>query len=861
MSSWISLRRLPVVLAFAVSGWAAVTEVPSLPGARSDGSILLPNQWSLRPAGTQVPVGDFPVNLIVHPSGKHAVVLHSGHGRHEVVSLALPSGRIVERVALEETFYGLAFSADGNRVFASGAGSETIHSFAFSDGQFSDRRVLKVRPSAERGVVAGLAAGSGGRWLYAAELFGMSVTAIDLETGRPGWTLPLAPGSVATDLSRTQVSADSDLAAIEKRFAADQERIAPDAPWPYAVLADEEHGRLFVSLWGRAEVAVIDLASRTVRARWATGEHPNEMLLGSGGRVLYVANANRNTVSVLDTETGRTLETLSAALHPEDEPGATPNSLALSPDGEFLYVANAGNNCVAVFETEKPGKSRPMGFIPAGWYPTSVRTTPDGGRLLVANGKGAVPKANRHGPQPGREVPGTLREYIGALHPGTVGLVDLPADSTKRDARFRQWTEAVMKCSPAAPRPEVSSRRGWRNPVPERVGGSSPIRHVIYIVKENRTYDQVLGDVPAGNGDPSLCLFPEEVTPNHHRLAREFVLLDNFYVDAEVSADGHEWSMGGYATDFVEKTWPLSYGHNARGKYPYPSEGVFPVAAGVNGYIWDRAREAGVSFRSYGEFVANGSKTNEPARARVAALEGHFDPGYRSFDMEYPDMSRADRFISELHRFEKEGEMPRLQILRLPNDHTSGTSPGKLTPRAFMADNDLAFGRIVEAVTRSRFWKDTAIFVLEDDAQNGPDHVDAHRSIAYVVSPYTRRGAKDSTMYSTSSMLRTMELILGLRPMSQFDATAAPMYHCFQPRRDLRPYVHSPVRLDRWEKNLAGAWGAAESQAMNLAEEDAADDLRLNEIVWRSVKGADSPMPAPVRAAFVRAGAEDDDDE
>jgi YVTN family beta-propeller protein len=861
MNSWIRWRLLLGLAAVATLVRTSAAAVPVLPGARPDGSILLPNQWSLRPAGNQVVVGDFPVHLVVHPSGKHAVVLHSGHGKHELVSLALPSGKIVARVALEETFYGLAFSPDGSRVFASGAGSETVHRFAFQDGLFSGHQALRVRPAAERGVVSGIAAGAGARWLYVTELFGMAVTAIDLETGRAGWSLPLAPGSVSTDLSRTQVSTNADLAAIEKRFAADQEQIAPDAPWPYAVVADELHGRLYVSLWGRSEVAVIDLASRSVQARWATGEHPNEMLLSANGKVLYVANANRNTVSVIDTETGRPLETLSAALHPEDEPGATPNSLALSPDGEFLFVANAGNNCVAVFETETPGKSRPLGFIPVGWYPTSVRVSRDGRQLLVANGKGAVPKANRHGPQPGREVPGSLREYIGSLHPGTVGLIDLPTDSAKRDTRLRQWTEAVMKCSPAAPRPEVSSRRGRGNPVPQRVGVASPIRHVIYIVKENRTYDQVLGDVPSGNGDPSLCLFPEEVTPNHHRLAREFVLLDNFYVDAEVSADGHEWSMGGYATDFVEKTWPLSYGHNARGKYPYPSEGVFPVAAGANGYLWDRAKQAGVTYRSYGEFVANGAKTNDPARARVAALEGHFDPGYRSFDMDYPDMSRADRFLSELQRFEREGEMPRLQILRLPNDHTSGTSPGKRTPRAFLADNDLAFGRIVEGLSRSRFWKDTAIFVLEDDAQNGPDHVDAHRSIAYVISPYSRRGSRDSTMYSTSSMLRTIELILGLKPMSQFDATAAPMFHSFQTQRDLRPYTHSPVPLDREERNLASAWGAEESAKMNFAEEDAADDLRLNEVVWRSMKGANSPMPAPVRAAFVRAGDDDDDDD
>jgi YVTN family beta-propeller protein len=852
--------RFPAAVVVGL-GLTLTAAAVDLPGARTDGSILLPNQWSLRPVGKQVPLGDFPVNVAVHPGGKFAAVLHCGHGQHEVVSVALPSGKVVSRVSLEESFYGLTFSPDGSRLFASGAGAEVVHRFTFRDGLFSEALPLGLRDAKERGVPSGMVASADGRWLYAAELFGMAVTALDLETGRPAWSLSLAPGAVATDLSQTQVSANSDLAATEKRDAAHREQIAPDAPWPYACALDDARQRLYVSLWGRAEVAVIDLRTRAVTARWATEEHPNEMRLARGGKVLYVANANRNTVSVLDTETGRALETLSAALHPDDPPGSTPNSLALSANEEFLFVANAGNNCVAVFEIEEVGKSKALGFIPVGWYPTSVRLTPDGKHLLVANGKGISSKANRHGPQPGRDLPSGLREYIGGLFRGTLSVIPLPDGDAKFAAQMRTWTEQTMKCSPAPARPEVSAKRGKQNPIPSTVGGKSPIQHVIYIIKENRTYDQVLGDVPEGNGDPGLCLFPEAVSPNHHKLAREFVLLDNFYVEAEVSADGHEWSMGGYATDFVEKTWPLSYGHNARGKYPYPSEGTFPIAAPPNAYLWDRAKAAGVTYRSYGEFVENPEKEGQPARALVPALEGNFDPWFQSFDMDYPDAKRADRFISELHRFEKEGAMPRLQIVRLPNDHTSGTSVGKPTPRAFMADNDLAFGRVVEAVSRSKFWPTTAIFVLEDDAQNGPDHVDAHRSIAFVISPYTKRKFRDSTMYSTCSMLRTIELILGLKPLSQFDAAAAPMFHSFQPKADLRPYLHLPVTVDLQERNLAGAWGDDESAKMNFQKEDAADDLLLNEIVWRSVKGPDSPMPAPVRAAFVRVTEDDDEDD
>ncbi|HTD85634.1 MAG TPA: alkaline phosphatase family protein, partial [Candidatus Binatia bacterium] len=340
------------------------------------------------------------------------------------------------------------------------------------------------------------------------------------------------------------------------------------------------------------------------------------------------------------------------------------------------------------------------------------------------------------------------------------------------------------------------------------------------------------------------------------------VLLDNFYVESEVSADGHEWTMGAYATDFVEKTWPVSYGHNKHKKYPYPAEGNFPIATPAGGYLWDCAREAGVTYRSYGEFIHNGKTTNDPGYSRVATLKGHFDPWYHGFDLDYSDVRRAERFISELKRFEREGDMPRLQVLRISNDHTSGTTAGKVAPLSAVADNDLGLGMAVEAVTRSKFWKETAVFVVEDDAQNGPDHVDAHRTVALVISPYTKRNAVDSTMYSTSSMLRTMELILGLRPMSQFDALATPMHNSFTAAPNFKPYKALPANIDLKERNQRTAWGSDISAKMNFAKEDAADDLLLNEVIWRSIRGADSPMPPPRRAAFVRthSGKEDNDD-
>ena len=354
-----------------------------------------------------------------------------------------------------------------------------------------------------------------------------------------------------------------------------------------------------------------------------------------------------------------------------------------------------------------------------------------------------------------------------------------------------------------------------------------------------------------GNGDPNLCIFPEKATPNHHKLAREYVLLDNFYVDGEVSANGHEWSMGAYATDFVEKVWPLSYRGSPYRKIGYPAEGNFTLAIPAGGYIWDRCRQANVSYRSYGEWITNGRTLKDPGQARTPALEGHFDPWYRGFDLNYSDQKRVDRFLEELKGFEQKGEMPRFIVLRLPNDHTAGTRVGGLTPTAYVGDNDLALGRLVEAISTSRFWKETAIFVVEDDAQNGSDHVDAHRTVALVVSPYTRGSHVDSTLYSTSSMLRTMELILGLKPMSQFDAAARPMY-LRVPGQGGRSSLPARGRRSRSEREkLSACLGANLSERFDLTKEDAADDLLFNEVIWRSVKGPDSPMPAPVRAAFV----------
>ena len=824
--------------AFPASEW---------PGTRPDGTTLLPNQWSLKPAGRQVPLGDFPVNIALHPGGRYAAVLHAGHGAHKIAIIDLRSETVVTNQPVGEAWYGLTFSRDGQKLYVSGSSTEELHVFAFAEGLLSGHQKIRLRPAKERGIPAGIAVTRDGQTAYVANVWGHRISIVDLPRATSA-DLALTAAKPVVIARPHRPPVDPDLAAAAKRQQQLLDLAQADDPFPYTCLLDEQRGRLYVSLWAQAAVAVIDLKTQVELARWPTQEHPNEMLLSRDGQRLFVANANRNTVTVLDCTTGRATETLAATLTANAPPGNTPNSLALSPDEALLFVANANVNNVAVFDVSVPGHSRSLGFIPTGWYPTSVRVSVDGRKLFIANGKGGSSFANPHAPQPIKFEGTTTAEYIGGLMKGTFSVIDLPRKRDDLEAALRGWTATAQACAPAG-----AARASTNLP---------PVKYCIYVIKENRTYDQVLGDIKEGNGDPHICIFPEKITPNIHALARDFVLLDNLYCDGEVSADGHEWTMGAYATDFVEKFWPLSYGHGKSGKFPYPSEGGQPIATPAGGYLWDKAAEAGVTFRSYGEFCANTGKaaSDKPVKAKIAALVGHIDEHYRAFDLEYPDCQRVDHFAGELKRFEAAGEMPRLQIVRLGNDHTYGTSAGKLTPLSMVAENDLAVGRFVELLSHSKFWPETAIFVIQDDAQNGPDHVDAHRTVALCVSPYTRGSGKDSTMYSTCSMLRTMELLLGLKPMSQFDAAATPMTAAFRAAADLTPYVAKPANVPLDDRNSPLAWGAKEAAKMNFAKEDAADDLLLNQMVWRSVRGPDAPMPAPVRAAFVFSASSDVDD-
>jgi len=839
------VRRTPTVIAVAalVALGASILRAQASgaerPGHQGGGTVLLPNGWRIAPAGRHLPVGELPLAMVESADGRYLAVTTSGYSRPALVVIDVERQVIASRLSVDHAWLGLAWHPDGRRLFSSGAGSSAVNEYVFQSGTLKAGPTYPLgRPSRES-FVGGLDVSPDGRRLYAVHVLGETLSAVDLVTGGVARTVTLAAE-------------------------------------PYTALLSADGRTLFVSLWGGAKVLVFDAATLAPAGEIAVGEHPNAMALSRDGSRLFVACANTNSVWVVDVAARTAREQIGIALHPEAPPGSTPNALSLSPDGQKLLVANADNNTVAVVDVSDPRRSEVEGFIPTGWYPTAVHVSADGRRIYVLAGKGLTSMANPRGPQPGRMPTDSpmagylLGQYTGSMLTGALSTVEWPDK-----AALAAHTRKVYALSPYSDRTRLAPAGAPEgSPIPRRVGDPSPIKHVFYVIRENRTYDQVLGDVPKGNGDPNLCLFGEQVTPNAHAIAEEFVLFDNFYVDAEVSYDGHSFSTAAYATDFTEKVWPMNYG--GRGA-KYLSEGGPPfrnaygnITAPAQGYIWDACLRAGVSVRSYGEFAlrSRDDRTHdtvspspgETLRASVPGLTGLVHPTYPPYDLTIPDNRRVDVWLEEFRAFEKDGTLPRLSILRLGNDHTAGTRPGYPTPRAMVAENDLALGRIVEAVTHSRFWKESAIFVLEDDAQNGPDHVDAHRSVALVVSPYTRRGVVDSTLYTTSGMLRTIELILGLPPMSQYDAAATPMYAAFQSRPVMTPYRKQDARVPLDETNAPSAPGAQASMEMNLEEADRAPDLELNEIIWKAVRGASSVMPPPVRAAFVKATAEGDEE-
>lgn len=783
-----------------------------VPGRLADGRILLPNGWMLDPAGEHLALGDLPLGMDLTPDERYAAIVNSG-GEQNVFIVDLRSRKITDTLDTGHAWLGVRFFDEGRQLAVSGGHRNVIFLFNFAKGKAAPRDTIMLgEPFPQQQIgVGGIDVGADEEILFAVGREDSALYAHDL--------------TLKTLRYRIQLPAE-----------------------PYTCRAHPTRPEVFVSLWDGAQVVVIDRFEEKIVASIATGDHPNDMVFSPDGQRLFVANANLNSVSVIDVEQRRVIETIITSLTPDAPPGSTPNGVAISRDGRQLFVANADNNYVAMFDVSEPVHSRSLGFIPVGWYPTALRATRASSTLLVINGKGhGGSTANPKGPNPEQENTDEISQYIGRMFRGSLSFIAVPDEN-----KLLGWSEKVYRNTPYIQRRELEAPVSLDHPIPMKAGDPSPIKYVFYIIKENRTYDQVFGDIPEGNGDYRLCLFPEEVTPNHHALAREFVLLDNLYADAEVSADGHEWSMAAYATDYVEKTWPGLYGDKGG---TYPAEGNKLIAAPSSGYIWDLCRHAGISYRSYGEFVhyaVPGRK--DTVMTNVESLKGHIAPYFPPYDLSIADTTRYRIWLREFDEYDRNGSLPRFQVIRLPNDHTAGTRKNMPTPRAMVADNDLALGMMVERISRSRYWNDCAIFVVEDDAQNGPDHVDAHRMVGLVISPYVKRGSVDRHMYSTASVLRTMELILSLPPMTQFDASALPVHATFTATPDSTPYTCRPANLNLKEMNPEHAYGQLRSEEMNLAVEDAIPDIEFNEIIWKSIRGADSEMPAPVRSAFVRVG-------
>lgn len=804
------------ILAF--TGFSTFAQTPGL--QQDTRQIILPNGWKLSPAGHSIPLGDLPLNLQLSSSGKYLAVTNNGQSTQSIQLIDPSTATVLDSCMVGKAWYGLAFTKDEKQLYASGANDNWILNFPVSKGKLGKADTIRLGKAwpAQKISPAGITVNSKNTRLYTVTKEDSAVYIID-------------PSSKQI-LHRIQLP-----------------NIA------YSCVLSPDESKLYVSIWGTASVAVVNTATATINELIAVGNHPNELLLNKKGSILYVANANDNTVSVISTADSKVIETISTTLYPTQLSGSTTNGLALSRDEKTLYIANADNNCLSVFNTSVPGHSESMGFIPVGWYPTSVKVLRS--KIIVANGKGNTSLPNPQGPQPvskldnsGIHTGSTANsrlQYIAGLFKGTLSFIDAP-----KAEQLKSYTRQVYANTPFSDTKTLLADGEAGNPVPRKQGEQSPIKHVFYIIKENRTYDQVLGDLPQGNGDSSLTLFGRNITPNHHAFAEHFVLLDNFYVDAEVSADGHNWSMAAYATDVVEKTWPTTYG-NRGGTTNY--EGGRPVTYPKDGFIWDYCQRAGLSYRSYGEF---GSYN----KANLKSLQGHMSPYSPGFDMDIKDQVRVDAWQHDFDSLLAINQVPQFSTIRISNDHTSGQRKGKPSPRAAVADNDLAIGRLLDHLSHSPVWKESVVFILEDDAQNGPDHVDAHRSPAFVIGPYVKRKVVVHNMYSTSGFLRTMELILGLPPMSQYDAAALPLYECFTDTPDFTPYTVKPALVDLEERNVAVNESSKKSEKYDLTKEDAAPDLELNEVIWKFFRGEEAVMPAPKRSGFVileKKKKEDDD--
>jgi DNA-binding beta-propeller fold protein YncE len=878
----------------------------------------------------------FPATIALSPDGRYAALLNQGYGTQETgarQSIAIldlsnnrlhdfPDDRLSDDYSTRQSYFiGLAFSSDGKSLYAS-MGSVTdptgekptstgngIAVYKFASGQVSPERFIKIAPQpiAEGKEVA----------------FGLRKTPTGTAIPYPAGLVVLpSPGGdrllIANNLSDNAIVIEMNFGKILQSFDLSRSRYVP-SEYPYTVIANKAGTKAWVSSWNTSSIAELNLETGKV-ARWiditrpadatAPSAHATAMILSPSEETLYVAMANADMVAAVDLKAGFAFIRYHTG---SQNPGSVIDAIALSPDGTHLYAACASVNAIAVIKVRelpkviagtlsvgaKP-KDDALGFIPTEWYPSALAIA--GNDLLIATAKGEGSGPNN--------MQGTLKgerkrkehPYIPTLIGGSIQRLSL-ADIDKNLAAYTRQVEEDNLL-----RADVGKFTF--------AGGSNPIRHVIYVLKENRTYDQVLGDLPVGDGDASLNMYGADITPNEHKLALQFGVLDNFYDSGEVSGDGHLWSTASTTSDYNEKTWPIGYRSKER---TYDSGGsvaeAFPLEQGIpdiddpaTGFLWDNLARRGLTYRIYGEFISTvwcksakaksreaGSpkegtlspsaaicpiaeiKKGDPLPANVgnprggpspwpwaipymkrsrptkAAQRDHYDPQFPDFNVDYPDQLRVDEFLREFKEFVKgkgsAKELPQFTLLYLPDDHTGGTRPGKSTPQASVADNDLALGRVVDAVSHSPYWDDTAIFVIEDDAQDGADHVDAHRSVAFVISKYAARAEHafvDHRFYTTVSVIHTMEALLGLPPMNLFDAHAPLMTEMFA-----APGAQPPYQLD--DKNLRNgliyrvnekhASGAKQSSQMNFSHPDATDARKLNAVLWRNAKG-DAPLPS-----------------
>jgi YVTN family beta-propeller protein len=876
-------------------------------GPLADGRVIVPTNQVLSPAGWQVEFAGRPTDLALSPDGRYLAVLN----RYNVVLIDVEQRAVVQEVPYKTrhgggSYKGIRYAPDGRRLYASCIRG-TIEVFDVGkDGQLTATEPIKLKGRrTDNALPAGMAITPDGKRLYVALNLNNTLGEIDLEKRELVREIPVgnAPYDVVV-FERLTGGPGPGPAVTRKAYVSNWGGRLPTAgdtigPAGRGTPVKVDPKRYIAS---EGSVSIVDLEKGELLKELVVGLHASAMTT-SPFEFVYVANSNSDTVSVIDAGRDVLVETFSTRPNPELLFGSAPNALLLGrmPNDElnlYLFVCNGTNNAVAVVRLSDrgqspawrssippnvPATSQTVGLIPTGWYPAGIVLDEKRNMLCVANIKGIG--SRDVGWKGQRKVKGeVVFGYNSHDYRGSVSLIPIPDDEqlarcTAQVLENNRMTAAISAL--ASPRPNQPPRV-----VPQRHGEPSVFKHVVYIIKENRTYDQVFGDMEQGEGDPRLCIFGREVTPNHHKLAEEFVLFDNFYCSGTLSADGHQWTDEAYVTDYLEKAyggWPRSY----------PYDGGDALAYASSGFIWDNVLAHGKTLRVYGEFVTATVKWKDPSKqdmpsflecyqdfvnetdliavhatACIKTLEPYICPTFIGFPYNVPDVYRAAEFIKELREFEQRGEMPNFCIMLLPNDHTAGTRPGRPTPEAAVADNDLALGRIVEALSRSRFWKDTCVFVVQDDPQNGFDHIDGHRTVALVVSPYTKRGYVDSTNYNQTSMFKTIELLLGLPPLNQFDASATPMTTCFTSSPDFTPYdaVPNEIPLDQLNPPAGSIrdpvqrkW-ALKSLELPLDDVDEADEDTLNRIIWHAVRGDDATYPSWAVLAHPDDPGEDGDD-